>query len=68
MIGHCAALFVENLVMEQADAGEGLTLNEARAERHKNMRTAQQHQHGQPGCARVDAPAGATGTRYYRSC
>ena len=23
MIGHCAALFVENLVMEQADAGEG---------------------------------------------
>ena len=22
MIGHCAALFVENLVMEQADSGE----------------------------------------------
>ena len=22
MIGHCAALFVENLVMEQADTGE----------------------------------------------
>ena len=40
--------------MEQADAGEGLALDEARAERHKNMRTAQQHQHGQTPDPAVD--------------
>ena len=30
------------------------TLDEARAERHKNMRTAQQHQHGQTPDPAVD--------------
>ena len=46
------------------------------APRHRELRAdadiqhqqSQQRQHGQPGCARVDTPAGATGTRYYRSC